>query len=118
MVGKDRQYDPSGPRHIPASSPLYSAACLITPHHRKRRFDARWAIPPTLTGDNGHPVFQTIISRSDRPMSNHISPDEDLSVPDAPFDYDDPFPDEPSRALEVRAFQLTQHLKGKWNHAL
>ena len=107
MEGKDRHYYPSGPRHIPASSPLYSALCFITPHHPKRRFEDRWAIPPTLTGDNGHPAPHTIINRSDGPTSNNISPDEDLPVPDAPVDYNDPFPDQPSRALDVRAFQLT-----------
>ena len=45
-------------------------------------------------------------------------PDEALPVPDAPVNYDDPFPDQPSRALDVRAFQHTQHLKGKWYQAL
>ena len=116
--GKDCQYYPSGPRHKPAPSPLYSASCFITPHHPKRRFEDRWAIPPTLTGEAGHPVFHTIINRSDRPVSNHIAPDEDLPVPDAPFDYDDPFPDQPSRALDIRAFQLSRYLKGKWYNAL
>ena len=33
MEGKDRHYYPSGPRHIPAPSPLYSTSCFITPHH-------------------------------------------------------------------------------------
>ena len=59
-----------------------------------------------------------MINPSDGPTSNHISLDEDLPVPDAPVDYDDPFPDQPSRALNVRSFQLTQHLIGKWYHAL
>ena len=111
--GKAYYYYPSGPLNIPASSPLYSASCLITPHHPKPRFKERLAIPSTLTDDNGHPVFHTIIKRSYGPASNHISPDEDLPVPDAPMDYDDPFPDQPSRALYVRTFQLTQHLTGK-----
>ena len=35
MERKDRHYYPSGTRHIPASSPLYSASCFITPHHPK-----------------------------------------------------------------------------------
>ena len=39
MEGKDRHYYPSGPPHLPASSPLYSASCFITPHHPKRRFE-------------------------------------------------------------------------------
>ena len=118
MEGKERHYYPSGPRQMPTASPLYSTACFITPHHPKRRFQDRWAIPPTFTGDDGHPVFQTIINRSDGPDSSHISPEEDRPVPDALVDYDDPFPDQPSRALDVRGFQLTQHLKGKWYHAL
>ena len=117
MEGKDRHYYPSGHRHIPVSSPLYSASCFITPHHPKRIFEDRWAIPPTLTGDDGHPVFHTIINRSDGPTSNHVETNEDLPVPDAPVDYNDPFPDQPSRALDVCAFELTQHLKGKWYHA-
>ena len=91
---------------------------LYYPHHPKRRFEDRWAIPPTLTGDDGHPVFHTIMNRSDGPTSNHVERNEDLPVPDAPVDYDDPFPGQPSRALDVRAFQLTQHLRGKWYHAL
>ena len=103
MEGKDRHYYPSVPHHIPASSPLYSASCFITPHHSKRRFQDRWAIPPTLTGDDGHPVFHPIINSSDGPTSNHVEPDEDLPVPDAPVDYDDPFPDQVSRALDVLA---------------
>ena len=107
MEGKDSHYYPSGPRHIPASSPLYSASCFLTPHHPKRRFEDRWAIPPTHTSDDGHPVFHTIINSSNGPTSNHISPAEDLPVPDAPVDYDEPFPDQPSRGLDVRAFQLT-----------
>ena len=118
MEGKDRHDDPSGPCHIPTPRPLYSASCFITPHHPKPRFEDGWAIPPTLTGDDGHPVLHTIINRSDGPTSNHISPDEDLPLPDAPVDHDDPFPDQLSRALDVRTFQLTQHLKGKWYHAL
>ena len=118
MDGKDRHYYPSGPRHIPTPSPLYCASCFITPHHPKRRFEDRWAIPPTLTGDDGHSVFHTITNTSGGPTLNHISPDEDLLVADAPGDYDDPFPDQPARPLDVRAFQLTQHLKGKWYHAL
>ena len=83
MEGKDRHYHPSGLRHIPASSPLYSASCFITPHHPKRRFEDRWAILATLTGGDGHPVFHTIINTSDGPTSNHVEPDEDLPFPDA-----------------------------------
>ena len=64
MEEKDRQYYPSGPRHIPASSTLYSASCFFTPHHPKRRFQDRWAISPTLTGEDGHPVLHTIINTS------------------------------------------------------
>ena len=86
MEGKDHHYYLSGPRHIPASSPLYSTSCFITPHYPKRRFEARWAIPPTLTADDGHPVFHTTINSSDGPTSNQISPNEDLPVPDAPVD--------------------------------
>ena len=37
---------------------------------------------------------------------------------DAPVDYDNPFPEQPSRALDIRAFQLSQHLKGKWYNSL
>ena len=118
MEGKDRHYYPPGPRLIPAASPLYSSSCFITRYHPKRRFEDRWAIPPTLTGEDGHPVFHTIINRSDGPASNHIAPDEDLPVPDAPVDYDDPFPDQPSRALNIRAFQPSEHLKGKWYNSL
>ena len=118
MEAKDRHYYPSGPRRISTPSPLYSASCFIAPHHPKRRFEARWAIPPTLTGDDRHSVFHTMINRSDGPASNHISPDEDLPVPDAPVAYDDSFPDQPSRTLDIRAFQLTQHLKGNWYNTL
>ena len=107
MEGKDRHDYPSGPRHIPASSPLYSGSCFITRHHPQRRFEDRWVIPSTLTGDDGYPVFHTIINRSDGPTSDHISPDGDLPVPDGPVDYDDPFTDQPSRALDVRDIQLT-----------
>jgi len=35
MEGKPRHNYSSGPRHIPASSPLYSTSCFITPHHPK-----------------------------------------------------------------------------------
>jgi len=35
-----------------------------------------------------------------------------------PVAYDDPFPDQPSRALDIHAFQLSQHLKGKWCNSL
>ena len=117
MEEKDCHYYASGPRHIPTPSPLYSASCFITSHHPKHRFEDKWALPPNLTGDDGYPVFHTIINSSDRPASNHISSDDDLPVPDAPEDYDDPFPDQPSRALDIRAFQLTPHLKGKWYNA-
>ena len=118
MEGKDCHYYPCGPSHIPASSPLSSASCFITPHHPKRRFEDIWAIPHTLTGKDGHPVFHSIINRSDGSTSNHRAPDEDLPLPDAPVDYDDPFPDQPSRALDIRGFHLSQHLKGKWYNAL
>ena len=118
MEEKDLHYYLTGPRHIHASSPLYSASCFITPHHPKSRFEYSWAIPPTLTGEDGHPVFHTIINRSDKPASNHIAPDKDLLVPDASVNYDNHFPDQLSRALDVCAFQLSQHLKGKWYHAL
>ena len=118
MEGKDRHYYPCEPSQMHTPCPFYSALCFMTPHHRKRRFEERWAIPPTLNGDDGHPVFHTIINSSNGPTSNHISPDEDLPVPDAPVDYEDLFPDQPRTALDVCAFQLTQHLKGKWYHAL
>ena len=65
MEGKDRHHHPPRPRHIPAPNPPYSASCFITPHHPKPRFEDGWAIPPTLTGDDGHPVFHTIINISD-----------------------------------------------------
>ena len=117
MDGKDRHYYPSGPRAIPVSRPLYSTSCFVAPHHPKRRYEDRWAIPPPFTDDNGYPVFHTIINRDNEHSSNHAA-QEDLLVPDAPVDYDDPFPDEPSRALDVRAFQLSQHLKGKWYNSL
>ena len=113
MDGKDRHYYPSGPPDIPVSRPLYSTSCFITPHHPKRRQEDRWAIPPPFTYDNGYPVFHTIINKDNRQSSNHAAY-EDLPVPDTPVDYDDPFPDEPSRAIDVRAFQLSKHLKGKW----
>ena len=120
MEGKDCHYYSSGPCHIPAPCPLYlpSESCFIPPHHPKRRFEDRSAIPSTLTGHDGHPVFHTIINRSDGPVSNHISTDEDLPVPDASVNYDDPFPDQPSRALDACAFPLTLHLTGKWYHTL
>ena len=117
MDEKDRHYYPSGPRDIPAPSPLYSTSCFITPHHPKRRQEDRWAIPPAFTDDNGYPVFHTIINRDKKQSSNHAA-QEDLPVPDAPVDYDDLFNDGPSRALDVRAFQLSQHLKGKWYNSL
>ena len=41
MERKDRHYYLSGPRHIPASSLLFSVSCFITPHHPKRRFGDR-----------------------------------------------------------------------------
>ena len=110
--GKDRHYYLSGPQDIPAPSPLYSTSCFITPDHPKCRQEDRWAIPPAFTDDNGHPVFLTIINRHNGQSSNHAS-QEDLSVPNASVNYDNPFPDELSRALDVRAFQLSQHLKGK-----
>ena len=118
MEGKHCHYYPSGPHHIPASRPLNSASCFITPHHPKRRFEDIWAIPSTLTSEDEHPVLHTIINRTEEPVSNHIAPDEDCPVTDAPLDHDDPFPDQPARALNVRAFQLSQYLKGKWFNAL
>jgi len=63
MEGKDRHYYPSGPYHIPAPTPLYSTSCFITPHHPKRRYENRWAIPPAFTDDDGYQVFHTIITR-------------------------------------------------------
>ena len=41
LEGKDRHYYPSEPRHIPASSPLYSTSCFSIPYHPKRRFEYR-----------------------------------------------------------------------------
>ena len=52
------------------------------------------------------------------PTTNHAPQEEDLPVPDAPVDYDDPFPDQPYRALDILAFPLSQHLKGKWYDSL
>ena len=118
IEGKDRHYYLSGPRHIPASSHLYSTSCFITPHHPKRRYEDKWAIPPAFTDDDGYPVFHTIINKDNGPTSNHAAQEEDLPVADAPVDYDDPFPDQPSRALDIRAFQLSQHLKAKWYNSL
>ena len=51
-------------------------------------------------------------------MAYSASYEEDLPTPDAPIDYSDPFPDEPSRALDVRAFQLTNYLKGRWYNSI
>ena len=116
----DRQnchYYPCGPRDVPAPRPLYSTSCFITPHYPKRRYEDRWAIPPPFTDDNGYPVFHTVINRENEHSSNHAT-QEDLPIPDAPVDYDDPFPDEPSRGLDVPTFQLSQHLKGKWYNSL
>ena len=93
IEGKDCHYYPSGPCHIPAPSPLYSTSYFIPPHHPKRRFEDRWSIPATLPGEHGHPVFHTIINRSDGPTSNHIAPDDDLPFSDATVIYSDPFPD-------------------------
>jgi len=118
MEGKDCHYYPSGPRHIPASSPPYSTSCFITSHHPKRRYEDRWAIPPTFTDDDGYLVFHTIINKDSGPTSNHGAQEEDLPVPDTPVDYDNPFPEQPSRACDIRAFQLSQHLKGKWYNSL
>ena len=85
MDGKDRHYSPSGPRDIPVSSPLYSISCFITPHHPKRRYDDRWAIPPPHTDDNGYPVLHTIMNKDNGQSSNHAA-QEDLAVPDTPVD--------------------------------
>jgi len=118
MEGKDHHYYPSGSRHIATPCPLYSTSCFITPHHPKRRYEDKWAIPPAFTDDNGYPVFHTIINKENDSSSNHAAQEEDLPVPDAPVDYDDPFPDQCTRALDVRAFQLSQHLKGNWYNCL
>ena len=106
MDGKERYYYPSGPHNIHVPRPLYSTSCFITPHNPKRRYEDRLAIPPPFTDDNGYPVFHTIINKENEHSSNHAS-QEDLPVPDAPVDYDDPFSDELSRALDIRTFQLS-----------
>jgi len=103
MEGKDRHYYSSGPHHIPASSPIYSTSCFISPHYPKRRYEDRWAIPPTFTDDDGYPVFHTIINKDSGPSSNHAAQEEDLQVPNAPVDYDDPFPDQPSSSVRYGA---------------
>jgi len=118
MEGNDCHYYPSGPRHIPASSPLHSTSYFITLHHLKPKYEDRWAIPPVFTDDDGYPVFYTIINKDDGQSSNHATQVEDLPVPDSPVDYSDPFPDQPPRALDIHAFQLFQHLKVKWYNSL
>jgi len=118
MEGKDHHHYPPGPCHVRTPSPLYSTSCFITPHHANRRYDNRWTISPAFTDDDGYPVFHTIINKDSGPTSNHASQEEDLPVPNAPVNYDDPFPDHPSRALDILAFQLSQHLKGKWYNSL
>jgi len=118
MEGKLYHYYPSGPRHIPTPCPLYSPSCFITAHYPKRGHEDRWAIPPAFTNDDGYPVSHTINNKHSGPTSNHSVQKEDLPVPDVPVDYDDPFPNQPSTALDMRAFQLSQHLKGKWYNNL
>ena len=112
MDGKDRHYYFSRPRDIPVPRTLYSTSCFITPHHLKRRYEDGWGIPPPFTDDNGYPVFHTKITRDSEQSCNHPA-QEDLPASDAPVNYEEPFPDEPSRAHDVRTFQLSQHLKGK-----
>jgi len=102
----------------PCPRPRYSTSCFLTPHHPKQRYENRWAIPPAFTDDDGYPVFHTIINKDSGPTSNHAAQEQNLPVPDAPVDYDDRFPDQPSRALDICAFQLSQHLKGKWYNSL
>jgi len=58
-----------------------------------------------------------VIDSGNLPVAYSTSGEEDLPTPDAPMDYSDPFPDEPTKALDVRAFQLTTYLKGKWYHS-
>lgn len=118
MEGNNPHNYPSGPRHIPASSPFYSASSFIIPHHPKHWFDDRWIISPTLIGGDGHPVFHTIINWTDWPASNHIASEDDLSVLDALVDYDDTLPDQISRTLDICTFQLSQYLNGYWYNPL
>ena len=73
MDGKNRHYYSSGPRDIPTPSPLYSTSCFITPHHPKRIYENRWAIPSAFTDDNGYPVFHTIINKDNGQSPNHAA---------------------------------------------
>jgi len=59
-----------------------------------------------------------VIDSGNLPVAYSTSSEEDLPTPDAPMDYSDPFPDEPTKALDVRAFQLTTYLKGKWYNSI
>jgi len=70
-------------------------------------------VPPPLNYDDGYPVFHTLNDSGNLPVTYSTSSAEDLPTPDAPMDYSDPVPDEPSKDLNVRAFQLTTSLKGK-----
>jgi len=59
-----------------------------------------------------------VIDSGSLPVAYSTSSKEDLPTPDAPMDYSDPFPDEPTKALNVRAFQLTTYVKGKWYNSI
>ena len=62
----------------------------------------------------GYSVFYTMI---ERPKETAASIEDDgwgLPTPETPIDHDDPFLDQPSKALDLRAFQLANHMKGKW----
>jgi len=97
---------------------IYSTTCFITPQHPKRRSEYCLAIPPTFTDEDGYLVFHTIMNKDGGPPRNHAAQEEDLLVCNAPVDYDDPFPDQPSRPLDITAFQLSQHLNPKWYNSL
>jgi len=60
--------------------------------------------PSRLYQDDGYLVFHTIINKDSGPTENHAAQGEGLLVPDANVHYDEPFPDQPSRAVDIRAF--------------